>query len=527
MRPITWILYGLTWSTNCEKIENEFGVHFYKEDSNYQFYGTIAPIFYTIRIPSPIVMLNETKNENGACNMKSKYFLASKEKIREYFEDVWLSEVNSLSPKNTEPKRSKRFISLVLGLAVIIGTFFLTKGAIEHFTTKPFEKEAIELNHFKAKVASELNDRAHESTKISELICDFQENQKISSLVQYLSGHLNQIENIVLSLTSGVLPTNRSIFNNLKRACILMQPNDIQVVNKETLCNKVLNFEYEFHGITIDQNSSLLLHLKLNVPILVSQFSIKNDVTKIVNIGFFHDKERTKLALPNEVFKFEEELYELDSSKCKNKICPFSGLYKSNKLDCFQGLKINDVSKCLLDPVNDLNCAIEPIPNGYLVLAKTGLLVHKNEQYPKRLDYSVAVTTEGHLFCANGRNVSFNLPKASNFSMLLNEYVYKNDSEFNFFTAMHITNASDIHFKLNTVANKSWFNFFLILSNTIFLLLILFYLFIITPTFAKVIKTFRACVKTPKKKTKKDAKIGPSNRTSLFETIKEINPYRI
>jgi len=523
MKLIIWTIFNLIWNTNCSNIENEFGAHFFESDSHFKFYGVLTPLYYTIRIPSPVLTLNKTEIGN-TCRIKEKDFREAKTKMVEYFSQVWEHELDIFTD-STNSRRSRRFVGLALGLAGLLVSFFLSAGVANHFDKK-FEAQALELDKFKAKVASELTSQNQEKMRLLELICEFRENGKMASLIQFLTDFVRNTENIVLSLTGGILPTNRAIFSGLKNACFLMQPAAISEARKAAICNNVLDFNFSFEGITLDENRSLLLHLDMKVPILTPEFSVDHRLTKIYNVGYYHNYDRNILSLPNDVININDQHYNLDITKCKKTICPFSALSKTPNLNCFMGLKVNDFSFCKSELGNDVTCLVEQIPHGYLILAKSGVLVHKNKQYPEKLHFSAVVTQEGHLFCSNDKNISFVLPLPGNQSLTLNEFTTSNlTNMFELKSNISISNSTSVDFKLTEVKNNNWLNFVLILGNSASLISLACVLLFNSRYFALVLKTLRHCVTT--KTTKKmDAKIGPSNRNSFLETIQE-HAYKI
>ena len=49
-----------------------------------------------------------------------------------------------------------------------------------------------------------------------------------------------------------------------------------------------------------------------------------------------------------------------------------------------------------------------------------------------QINYEVVVAKEGHLFCSNSRNISFDLPTSSNKTLTLNEFKFQNNSILEF-----------------------------------------------------------------------------------------------
>ena len=512
------------WITNCVNTEKNFGVHLHKQNGTINFYGTKTALYYTIRIKSPTNQIREIQNEEKC---REKHFKWAKEEVRKYFEDVWSKEIQILKNEKDMPVRNRRFINIILGLAILVGSFFLIGGTVNHFRTeRKFEKEEMEINRFESKFATEMSTQKTEMGQLANIVCQYENEKFVVPLLNYLQSHIEKVESIILSLTAGILPTNRAIYSGLKKACILMQPIEISDVHKNNLCSKIFSFNFDFEGVSFDPENNLLLHLTLDIPILIPQFSIEHKVTRIHNIGFFQKQTRKQLMLPSEVLMFNKELYELNYEKCKSNYCSFSALRKTGKLNCLIGLMENNTTSCQISDAENVSCLIEPIPNGYMVLAKSGLLVHKNKEYPEDINYEVVVAKEGHLFCSNSRNISFDLPTSSNKTLTLNEFKFQNNSILEF--EQNLINLSSIENQSTGKILYSYGFFSLILSicNTT---IILFFSakWIYKHYLVQAIRTWYLRNKKPEKVETHEIAIGPSNRTSLFEPATAPKPYKI
>ena len=142
-----------------------------------------------------------------------------------------------------------------------------------------------------------------------------------------------------------------------------------------------------------------------------------------------------------------------------------------------------------------------------------------------QINYEVVVAKEGHLFCSNSRNISFDLPTSSNKTLTLNEFKFQNDSMLKF--ELSEINISSIENQSGGKIPYDYGFFCLILSvcNTT-IILFLSAKWFYSRYLVQALRTWYLCVK-PKKAETHEIAIGPSNRTSLFEPATAPKPYKI